>query len=103
MTNLNNNEEQGTGMTNSDTTTEVAVQPTHEEIVAWCREYIARTLDVSIDKVDANAEFDALGFDSAAAVALVVDIGTWLDRDLEPAALFEYPTIASFADYLVRP
>jgi acyl carrier protein len=86
-----------------DTMTEVAVRPTHGEIVTWCKEYIARTLDISVDKVDANAEFDALGFDSAAAVALVVDVGTWLDRDLEPSALFEYPTIASFADYLTTP
>jgi acyl carrier protein len=102
MNTFSNNQEQGAIMTTSDTMTEVAVQPAHAEIVAWCKEYIARTLDVSIDKVDANAEFDALGFDSAAAVALVVDIGTWLDRDLEPAALFEYPTITSFADYLTQ-
>lgn len=103
MIDLYNNQEQGTVMTNSDTMTYVAVQPTHAEIVAWCKEYIARTLDVPIDKVDANAEFDALGFDSAAAVALVVDIGTWLDRDLEPASLFEFPTIESFAGYLSQP
>jgi len=90
-------------MTHFDSMAAVAVQPTHAEIVGWCKEYIARTLDVSVAKVDADAEFDALGFDSAAAVALVVDIGTWLDRDLEPAALFEYPTIASFADYLTKP
>jgi acyl carrier protein len=82
--------------------TKVAVQPTHAEIVVWCKEYIARTLDVPIDRVDANAEFDALGFDSAAAVALVADIGTWLDRDLEPASLFEFPTISSYAEYLAR-
>lgn len=89
-------------MTNSDTMTEVAVQPSHLEIVAWCKQYIARTLDISIDKVDTNAEFDALGFDSAAAVALVMDIGTWLDRDLEPASLFDYPTISSFAAFLTQ-
>jgi acyl carrier protein len=102
MTNLNNHQEHTTAMTNSDSMTQVALEPTCPQIVAWCQEYIARTLDVSIDKVDANAEFDALGFDSAAAVALVMDLGTWLDRDLEPASLFEFPTIASFADYLSR-
>jgi acyl carrier protein len=75
---------------------------THAEIVAWCQEYVARALDVPTDKVDPNAEFDALGFDSAAAVALVVEVGTWLDLDLEPAALFDYPTITAFADYLSK-
>jgi acyl carrier protein len=90
-------------MTNSDTMTGVAVRPTQAEIVTWCKYYIARALDVPIEKVDANAEFDALGFDSAGAVALVADIGAWLDRDLEPATLYEYPTISSFAEYLTQP
>jgi acyl carrier protein len=70
-------------------------RPTHAEIMAWCRE-------VPTEKVDPDAEFDALGFDSAAAVALVVEVGAWLNLDLEPAALFDYPTITTFADYLSK-
>jgi acyl carrier protein len=75
---------------------------THAEIVAWCQAYVAQTLDVPTEKVDPDAEFDALGFDSAAAVALVVEVGSWLNLDLEPAALFDYPTITAFADYLAN-
>ena len=81
---------------------ETAVRPSEQEIVDWCRDYVARTLDVPVEKVDPNAEFDALGFDSAAAVALVVEVGTWLNLDLEPAALFDFPTIAAFAGYLAK-
>ena len=83
-------------------TTETLVRPSQAEIVDWCRDYVARTLDVPIDKVDPNAEFDALGFDSAAAVALVVEVGSWLNLDLEPAALFDFPTISAFAEYLAK-
>jgi acyl carrier protein len=79
-----------------------AARPTYSEIAAWCRNYVAQTLGVSTEKVDVNAEFEALGFDSAAAVALVVDVGTWLDLYLEPATLFEFPTISAFAEYLAK-
>ncbi len=82
--------------------TETAARPSEQEIVDWCRDYVARTLDVPVEKVDPNAEFDALGFDSAAAVALVVEVGSWLNLDLEPAALFDFPTIAAFAGYLAK-
>jgi acyl carrier protein len=102
MTNLTTIKEQEHTMTNSDTTTEVAIRPTTSEIVEWCKDYVARMLNVSVDKLDANTEFDALGVDSAAAVALVMDICAWLDRDLEPATLFEYPTISAFSEYLAR-
>ena len=86
----------------SDTITQAATRPTYIEIVNWCRDYVARTLDVPIQNVDPNAEFDALGFDSAAAVALVVEIGTWLNMDLEPASLFDFPTISAFAEHLSK-
>jgi acyl carrier protein len=85
-----------------DTITQAVTRPTYREIVDWCRDYVARTLDVPMEKVDPNAEFDALGFDSAAAVALVVDVGTWLDIDLEPASLFDFPTISAFAEHLSK-
>ena len=82
--------------------TGTTARPTEQEIVDWCRDYVARTLDVPVEKVDPNAEFDALGFDSAAAVALVVEVGAWLNVDLEPAALFDFPTISAFAGYLAK-
>jgi len=98
MTNVSAEQKERTVMMTSG----VAVQHSHSEVVVWCKEYIARTLNLSIDRVDPSAEFDALGVDSAAAVALVMDIGAWLDRDIEPATMFEYPTISSFAEYLTR-
>jgi len=104
MIKVNNELEQGAAMNNSGCPAQaVAVaRPSYAEIVTWCRDYVARTLDVPMEKVDPTAEFDALGFDSAAAVALVVEIGTLLDMDLEPAVLFEFPTIAAFAEHLSR-
>jgi acyl carrier protein len=78
----------------------VAIHPTSAEIVEWCRNYIAQVLNVPVQKIDANADFESLGLDSVVAVALVTELETWLNVDLEPATLFEYPTITSFAEYL---
>jgi len=103
MIETNNYSEQGSVINMTDAVmTGTLARPTHPEIVAWCREYVARTLGVPTEKVDPNAEFDELGFDSAAAVALVAEVGMWLDMDLEPAALFDFPTISAFAEYLSK-
>jgi len=84
----------------SETKTETTARPTNAEIVEWCRNYVGRVLNMPAEKIDPTVEFEALGLDSAVAVALVAEVGAWLNMDLEPAVLFEYPTIASFADHL---
>jgi len=103
MIDTNNYFEQGAVMNMTDVVvTETVARPGYDQIVTWCRDYVAQTLGISPAKVDPNAEFDALGFDSAAAVALVVELGTWLNMDLEPAVLFDFPTISAFAEYLSK-
>jgi acyl carrier protein len=102
MTNASSYTGEDLTVSQSETLTEISARPSYSEIVAWCREYVAQALGVPLEKVDPDAEFDTLGFDSAAAVALVVEVGVWMDLDLEPASLFEYPTISAFAEYLTR-
>lgn len=87
-------------MATSNTNAEATTRPTYSDIVEWCQKYIGGVLDLPADKIDPAAEFESLGLDSAVAVALVTEIGTWLNMDLEPAVLFEYSTIATFAEHL---
>lgn len=82
------------------TTTVTKERPSCQEIIDWCKNYIAHTLGLSSDKIDADTDFESLGFDSSAAVALVAEAEDWLGIDLEPAVFFEYPTIAAFAKHL---
>jgi acyl carrier protein len=80
-----------------------ATRPAYSDIVAWCRTYIGGVLNLPPEKIDPSAEFESLGLDSAVAVALVAEMGAWLNRDLEPAVLFEYSTIAALAEHLSQP
>jgi acyl carrier protein len=84
----------------SETNVAAMTRPSYEEIVDWCKTYIGKTLGLAPANISADAEFEALGFDSSAAVALVGEAEIWLSLDLEPAVLFEYPTISAFAKYL---
>ena len=43
---------------------------------------------------------EGFGLDSATAVALIMDLEQWLDMELTPDLLFEYPTLASLSGYL---
>lgn len=84
----------------SQTSAVATTRPSYQEIVDWCKAYIGKTLGLVPANISADAEFESLGFDSSAAVALVVEAEIWLSMDLEPAVLFEYSTISTFAKYL---
>jgi acyl carrier protein len=76
---------------------------TQSEIISWCQSYIANLLDMSPSQIDPNSNISDLGFDSAAAVSMVLDLEAKLGRELDPAILFEYPTLRALSDALNRP
>ena len=65
-----------------------------------CTEFVSQLLDEKKDAIDADAEFDRLGLDSAMAVAMIFDLEEWLGRELSPSLLFEQTTINKLADHL---
>jgi acyl carrier protein len=67
------------------------------EIVSWCQNYIAELLGVAANKIDPDAEIADFGLDSAAAVAMVLDLETKLGQELDPAILFEHGTLRKLA------
>jgi len=71
---------------------------TPDEIIAWCRAYIADLLAVAPASIDPDAPVDDFGFDSSAAVALVLDLETKLGRELDPSILFEHQTLRALAN-----
>jgi len=71
---------------------------TSDEIITWCRTYIANLLDVPATTIDPDAPVDDFGFDSSAAVALVLDLETKLGRELDPSILFEHQTLRALAN-----
>lgn len=72
------------------------------EIIVWCQSYIANLLDVPVSQVDPDVDTADFGLDSAAAVALVLDLEAKIGRELDPAMLFEHRSLRALADALVR-
>ncbi|MGV2826970.1 acyl carrier protein [Myxosarcina sp. GI1(2024)] len=76
--------------------------PTQIEIQTWIVNYVAELLEVKPDKINVKIPFDRYRLDSSAAVGLAGDLGTWLDRELEPTLLYDYPTIKALTQHLVE-
>ena len=76
--------------------------PAESEIRDWCVQYLARTLDLPHQTIDPDVELTRLGLDSASSVYLIVELEEWLDIELTPDLILEYPTISDLARYLAR-
>ena len=72
------------------------------EIRDWCIEHLAKALNRPAEKIDPHTKFARLGVDSAMAVFLVMELEDWLELELAPDLVFEYPTIAELARYLAK-
>jgi acyl transferase domain-containing protein/glutamate-1-semialdehyde aminotransferase/acyl-CoA synthetase (AMP-forming)/AMP-acid ligase II len=69
-------------------------------IKTWMIEAVAQLKRVDGAQVDPNASFFELGLDSLELVRLAGALGERIGREVEPAVLFEYATIAKLAAYL---
>lgn len=77
-------------------------QPSKLEIQTWIVDYIAELLEVEANKIDVTIPFDRYGLDSSAAVGLAGDLEEWLDEELDPTMLYDYPTIESLTEHLIE-
>ncbi|WP_341529476.1 acyl carrier protein [Nostoc sp. UHCC 0302] len=76
-------------------------QLTLATIQAWLVSYLAELLEMESEEIDIKIPFVRYGLDSSAAVGLVGDMETWLNRSLSPTLLYDYPTIEALANNLV--
>jgi acyl carrier protein len=70
------------------------------EIQTWIVDYLAQLLAVDAADVDVTVPFDRYGLDSAAAVGMTGELADWLDHEIDPTVLYDYPTIESLVQYL---
>lgn len=74
--------------------------PSISEVEAWIVKYISELLEIETDEVDTTIPFDRYGLDSSVSVGLMGDLGTWLQQDLEPTLMYDYPNIDSLVNYI---
>jgi 8-amino-7-oxononanoate synthase len=77
--------------------------PQAAEIEAWLIQRLATLLGLSVDEINPAADIDQYGLDSILAIALIDELGTWLQRKINPRILEDYSTITSLATYLAVP
>jgi acyl carrier protein len=74
--------------------------PNLEQIQEWMVDRIAKLLEIDPEEVDVTVPFDRYGLDSAAAIGLTADLEDWLQQELDPTLLYDYPTIQELSKYL---
>ena len=74
--------------------------PTGLEIQDWLVAYLIE--EMKKDKVEVDVPFDQYGLESSEAVILTGDLSDWLQYDLDPTLLYDYPTIEALAKHLVE-
>ena len=76
------------------------ISPNTSEIQDWIIAYIAKLLEVEPELVDPTIPFDRYGLDSSAAYALTGDLEDWLGEEIDPTAIYDYPTVEALSEYL---
>lgn len=74
--------------------------PDTVEIQTWIISYIAELLEVEPEQVDPTIPFDRYGLDSSAAYALTGDLEDWIEREIDPTAIYDYPTVEALSEHL---
>ncbi len=76
--------------------------PTTAEIQTWLVSYLTELLEIEPDEVDVTIPFDRYGLDSSAAVGMTGDLEEWLEYELDPTLIYDYPTIKALAEHLLE-
>ena len=76
--------------------------PSQAEIQKWICNYVAELLEVDVSKIDVTIPFDRYGLDSSAAIGLAGDLEDYLEEELDPTLIYDYPTIESLTNQLIE-
>jgi 8-amino-7-oxononanoate synthase len=74
--------------------------PTEEAIRNWLITNIASVVNMEPSSIDVRQTFDNYGLDSLQAVSLSGDLETWLNREISPTVVWDYPTVDQLARHL---
>jgi acyl carrier protein len=75
-------------------------KPSELEIQDWIVDYLAEILEIDAEEIDITISFDRYGLDSSAAVGLTGALADWLNKEIDPTLLYDYPTVEALVQYL---
>ncbi|MBV9229928.1 MAG: AMP-binding protein [Chloroflexi bacterium] len=84
----------------TQTVSQAGASRTAAAIQAWLVSEISQRLKVSPRDVDVRMPFAYYGMDSAQAISLAADMEEWLERELAPTLIYDYPNIEALSHYL---
>jgi acyl transferase domain-containing protein/tryptophanase/pimeloyl-ACP methyl ester carboxylesterase/NAD(P)-dependent dehydrogenase (short-subunit alcohol dehydrogenase family) len=73
-----------------------------QAVVAALQEILCATLYLSSDEIDVARTFADMGVDSVGAVAIVRDLNERCGLQLDSVVIYDHPTIARLAEYVVQ-
>lgn len=73
---------------------------TATKIQVWLVSYLVEQLEINSNEIDVTIPFERYGLDSSAVVSLSSDLEEWLEYEIDPTLLYDYPTIEALARHL---
>ncbi|HLS00042.1 MAG TPA: beta-ketoacyl synthase N-terminal-like domain-containing protein, partial [Mycolicibacillus parakoreensis] len=74
-----------------------------EALRHWLADYLVTNIGCSPDEIDFNASLNDLGVGSRDAVVLCGELSELLGRKVSPVELWEHPSVAELARFLIEP
>jgi acyl carrier protein len=79
-----------------------APAPPRDRIEGWLIDWIAKELGMPPAEIETSKSLLDYSLSSVTAMMLVGDLEEWLGLTLPPTLVWDYPSIAAIADYLVE-
>ena len=71
-----------------------------EEIELWLIDATAKLLGVSPTEVKPDEQLALLGLNSLEAMSLSGELSNWLQKDIAPTIVWDYPTIRELSNHI---
>jgi len=72
------------------------------EIQDWFVDTLSRLTQAPPEEIDVTVPFENFALDSVTAVGLTGELEEWLGRNVDPMAVYDYPTIEALAKHLAE-
>ncbi|GAA4236743.1 acyl carrier protein [Actinomadura meridiana] len=72
-----------------------------DELQDWLCAYLAAELRLPVGSIDPGEPMATYGLDSVRAITLLIEVEDHVGFEIDPNALWEFPTVASFTELLI--